>query len=204
MLPFDLVGRHRAPGPRVRVALRLAIPRHSEPPSGEAVTPATRTKLLFFAVLVVVALGIRPDGAAPPVAISPPVPAPVVSAAPATSPAPSPHLALQRRRTVNRLPAPTRKPTPSPAPSPSEIGTSPVLLGPADLGGSLNDYCRQGYGQLTAAFVTRDGWVCVTLLQRPHPIDLGDFCRSLYGARAVARLTDTRDQRSWRCYRRAS
>jgi hypothetical protein len=200
VLPFDLVGRHRAPGPRVRVALRLAIPRHSELPSGAAVTPATRTKWWFFAVLVLVALGVgpvRPGGAAPPAAISPPAPA--VIAPPAPSAVPSSHLALQRRRTISRRAAPT----PSPAPAAAKT-TAPVLLGPADLGGSLNAYCRQGYGQLTAAFVTRDGWVCVALLQRPQPIVMGAFCRSLYGSRAVARLTDTHDQWSWLCYRGAS
>jgi hypothetical protein len=208
VLPFDLIGRHRAPGPR-RVALRLAIPRHSDPPFAGPVESLKRTKWLFFGVLVVVALAVgvglprrSPDRAAPAAAL--PVPSFTVAPPPTVTPSSDPgsDLALQRRRTVRQLPPPTTAgPTKA---GPTKAGSGPVLLGPDDLGGSLTGYCQQAYGQFTGAFLTRDGWECLGLLQRPHSIDLGDFCRSVYGRTATAHLIDTRDQQSWRCYRSGS
>jgi hypothetical protein len=114
-------------------------------------------------------------------------------------PGPTPTLDRSWQRTVRRQARPTITPTTS---KPS--AATPVLLGPADLGGALTDYCRQDYGRGQFAIMTRDGWQCVAFFQRPHTIDLGAFCRSMYGSTAAARLVDTRDQRSWRCYRGGS
>ena len=198
MSPFTLTGRHRARGARVRLSLRPAVPRHAEPPGGTSEQPGhrpTRTKavLVAFAVVVVVvgvALGLtlrRPDDAPAPAVALPTfsISAPAMATPAATQP---------RGREIHRRTTP--RPTTPPA-----SAAAPVLLGPADVAGSLTTYCRRAYGPLTIAVFGREGWQCAGFFRRPRTIDLNAVCRSLFGANARARLLNDNDPQSWRCYR---
>jgi len=197
-LPSALTGRHRAAGPRLRMALRPAVPRHADRPGGASEPPGgarMRTKAGFagFAVVVVVVgvvLGLRlephDDAPAPALAL------PTFSVA--VPPMATPGSTAPTEREVHRL---TRaRPTTPPTTPPPPAEASPVLLGTPD----LTSYCRRTYG-LSVAVLGRDGWQCAGLFRQPRGIDLNAACRSLYGAGARAEMLKADDQRSWRCYR---
>ncbi|RZU53170.1 hypothetical protein EV385_5056 [Krasilnikovia cinnamomea] len=206
MPPYEDSGRHRNRSRRPAGAAEKPVPSAGSSWLRRAVLVALAVTVVIDLTLIVLhELQSRANEIR---AVPVFVPAPATSS-PSPSPTPtraqprattrrSAHAATVSLTPVRRTPSRTASPTPPP-PSPSPRRTQ--LLGPDNLGRALAGYCRSTEGRGTAAALTRDGWFCVRLFERPRPIDMDAACRDLYGSAARARQLDASDQRSWRCYR---
>ncbi|GAB1646250.1 hypothetical protein KRMM14A1259_66730 [Krasilnikovia sp. MM14-A1259] len=220
MPPYEVSGRHRDP--------RLAPGYTQQPrrPGPSAPTPSRLRQALLAALVVTLVIDItlfvlhemqaranERDAFLPlPPAVSFPAPAtttPKPSRSPArakpratTAPPRTVATSLIRvRRSPSRTtttPAPTTTAPQSPRSTPTSRSQ---LLGPNNLGQALAGYCESSGGRGTGVGLARDGWYCVQWPDRAWRIDMDAACRQLYGSPVRARLLDSTDQRSWRCYR---
>ncbi|GAB1690671.1 hypothetical protein [Krasilnikovia sp. M28-CT-15] len=213
MPPYEVPGRHRDS----RAAQRPPIPRRSgeQPASGSWLRRAVLVALAVTVVIDVTLIVLHELQSRANERFAAPalfVPAPATTT-PSPSPTPAPaepsatitrrplraatvSLTPVRRTPARTSPAPSSPTPPSRSPSPRQT----QLLGPNNLGRALAGYCRSVGGRGTAAALTRDGWLCLSLFDDPRPIDMDDACHYLYGSTAQARQLDASDQRSWRCY----